>query len=440
MASCGAAGWAPGASRAVTPGIPAATTRSVEHEGTIDQVSLPRPRVSRVGLVLLAIFVLLVLSACAAAPAGSPGASGATASPTPIPTPLHPAPLGADPFSLLSWAFTPIFQLAFIILIGFYKLIGDIGIAIILLTVVIRIPLIPLFRKQTVSMRTTQLLAPEVREIQRRNKGNRQAIFDETQAMYRSYGVSQFSGCLPILLQMPLLFIMYQVIREGLTNYDVSSMLTVFGSKVIDLGCPSVPEIVNNIVKPCVDTKVAWLGGLDVGQPHIDFGVPIPILNVTLGISIIAVVSALLQVLQSRMTMPPLDPANPDPSARMTRQTMVILPLIFVFYAGFLPAGLYIYYTASTIISIIQQYLIVGWGSLFPLFGWNPGFAANHTPRFPVALPAPTKIVRPAGAPTRSKNPGKDAPDRAALDRSASAAKTVRARERGRQGRRGRRR
>lgn len=411
-------------------------------------MSLRRPRASRVGFLLLVVLVALVLAACAGAPAGSPGASGVPVSPTPtpVPTPLHPAPLGADPFSLLAFLFTPIFQVVFIILIGFYKLIGliappgDIGIAIILLTIVIRIPLIPLFRKQTVSMRTTQLLAPEVKEIQRRNKGNRQAIFDETQAMYRSYGVSQFSGCLPILLQMPLLFVMYQVIREGLTNYDVSTMLTVFGQKVIDLGCPSVPQFVNNIVVPCVNTKVAWLGGLDVGQPHIDFGLPIPIFNITLGISIIAVVSALLQVLQSRMTMPPLDPANPDPSARMTRQTMVILPLIFVFYAGFLPAGLYIYYTASTVISIIQQYLIVGWGSLFPLFGWNPGFAANHTPRFPVALPAPTKIVRPAGAPTQKKTPGNKAPDRAALDRTASAAKTVRSRERGRQGRRGRRR
>jgi YidC/Oxa1 family membrane protein insertase len=405
-------------------------------------VSFRRPRASRVGLLLLVVLIALVLAACAGAPVGSPGASGASISPspTPIPTPLHPAPLAADPFSLLAFLFTPIFQLAFIILIGFYKVIGDIGIAIILLTIAIRVPLIPLFRKQIVSMRTTQLLAPEVKEIQRRNKGNRQAIFDETQAMYRSYGVSQFSGCLPILLQMPLLFVMYQVIREGLTNYDVSAMLTVLGTKVIPLDCPTVPEVVNHIVKPCVTTTVAWLGGLDVGQPHIDFGVPIPIFNITLGISIIAVVSALLQVLQSRMTMPPLDPSNPDPSARMTRQTMVILPLIFVFYAGFLPAGLYIYYTASTIISIVQQYLIVGWGSLFPLFGWNPGFAANHTPRFPVALPAPQKIVRPAGAPARSKTPGKDAPDRAALDRTASAAKTLRSRERGRQGRRGRRR
>lgn len=427
------------ASRAVTRGIRAATTRSAEHEGTIDQVSYRRPRGSRVGLLLLGVLVLLVVSACAGAPAGS-GASGSP-SPTPIPTPLHGAPLGADPFSLLAWAFTPIFQFVFIILIAFYKLTGDIGIAIVLLTVAIRVALIPLFRKQIVSMRTTQLLAPEVREIQRKNKGNRQAIFDETQAMYRSYGISQFSGCLPILLQMPLLFVMYQVIREGLTNYDVGAMLTVFGQKIIDLGCPSSPVLdAHGVVQACVATKVGWLGGLDVGQAHIDFSLPIPLINISLGISFIAVVSALLQVLQSRMTMPPVDPTNPDPNARLTRQTMVILPLFFVFYAGFLPAGLYIYYTASTVISIIQQYLIVGWGSMFPLFGWKPGFATDHTPRFPVALPAPKPITRPAGAPARSATSGKQAPDRAALDRTASAAKTVRSRERGRQGRRGRRR
>lgn len=405
-------------------------------------MSFSRPRGSRAGLVLLVVLVALFLAACAGAPAGSPGASGVPVSPTPtpIPTPLHGAPLGADPFSILAWAFTPIFQVVFIILIAFYKLTGDIGIAIILLTIAIRIPLIPLFRRQTVSMRTTQLLAPEVREIQRRNKGNRQAIFDETQALYRSYGISQFSGCLPVLLQMPLLFVMYQVIREGLTNYDVSSMLTIFGNKIIPIDCPTTPTVVNGIVQACVQTKVAWLGGLDVGQAHTDFGLPIPLLNITVGISIIAILSALLQVFQSRMTMPPLDPSNPDPNARMTRQTMVILPLIFVFYASFLPAGLYIYYTASTVISIIQQYLIVGWGSLFPLFGWRPSFATDHTPRFPVALPAPTKPTRPAGAPTRTTPGGKPPPDRAALDRTASAAKTVRSRERGRQGRRGRRR
>lgn len=397
---------------------------------------LPRPNRSWIGPLLLLALLAVVLAACGAAPLASPAASlapGASAAPvasptvTPVPTPLHPAPLGADPFSLLAWAFTPIFQVSFIILVFFYKVVGDIGIAIVLLTIVIRIPLIPLFRRQTVSMRTTQLLAPQVKEVQRRYKGDRQKIFEETQALYRGHGISQFSGCLPLLLQMPLLFVMYQVIREGLTSYDVTPMLTIAGTKIIDLACPPLNEV-NNLVQPCIHTTVAWLGGLNVGQPHVDLN--IPILGFGLGISGIALVSAVLQIFQSRMTLPPLDKTNPDPNARIQRQTMLFLPLIFILYANILPSGLYIYYIASTIISIIQQYLIVGWGSTFPLFGWNPAFARGHTPRFPVAITAPTPSTRATGAPARPT----------AQDRAASAASTVRSKERGRQGRRGRRR
>ena len=51
--------------------------------------------------------------------------------------------------------------------------------------------------------------------------------------------------------------------------------------------------------------------------------------------------------------------------------------------AAFLPAGLFIYWIVFTAYSIVQQYLIVGWGSLFPLFGWTPGFAQNHTAALP---------------------------------------------------------
>jgi YidC/Oxa1 family membrane protein insertase len=375
--------------------------------------------------------IALVLAACAGVPAGSPAASGApaaSAAPTPLPTPLRPAALGADPFSLLAWAFTPIFQVTFIILIALYQFLPfhDIGIAILLLTVIIRLPLVPLFRRQTVSMRQTQLLAPHVKEIQRRYKGDRQKIFDETQALYRSHGISQFSGCLPILLQMPLLFVMYQVIREGLTSFDITPMLTVAGQKLIDLPClPLHHDAVTGLIVPCVHTTVAWLGGLNVGQPHVDL-----LIFGGFGISAIALFSAVFQIFQSRMTLPPLDKNNPDPNSRIQRQTMLFLPLIFIFYANILPAGLYIYYIASTVISIIQQYLIVGWGSTFPLFGWTPAFAREHTPRFPVASPAPIQSTRAAGAPARPS----------AQQRAANAASTVRSRERGRQGRRGRRR
>ena len=371
--------------------------------------------------------VALVLAACAGVPASSPGASGvpaASATATPLPTPLRPAALGADPFSLLAWAFTPIFQVTFIILIALYRVVGDIGIAILLLTIVIRLPLVPLFRRQTVSMRQTQLLAPAVKEIQRRYKGDRQKIFDETQALYRSHGISQFSGCLPILLQMPLLFVMYQVIREGLTSFDITPMLTVANIQLLGVTCPPL-HYVNGVVAPCVTTTVGWLGGLDVGKPHVD----VLVLG-GFGISAIALLSAVLQIFQSRMTLPPLDKNNPDPNSRIQRQTMLFLPLIFIFYANILPAGLYIYYIASTVISIIQQYLIVGWGSTFPLFGWTPAFAHGHTPRFPVASPAPIQTTRAPGAPARPS----------AQQRAASAASTVRSRERGRQCRRGRRR
>jgi YidC/Oxa1 family membrane protein insertase len=388
---------------------------------------------------LLLIAIVLLVAACSAGstpPGNAPAAPNVTPSPTPVPTPLRPAPLTGDPVGILAFAFTPIFQALFIVLMAAYKAVGDIGIAIIILTIVIRIPLIPLFRQQIVSMRYTQLLGPEVREIQRRFKGDRQKIMTETQDLYRSYGISQFAGCLPLLLQMPLLFIMYQVIRDGLTNYDITPMLTVFGTKVLDISCPSVPQ-----AAPCVQTTVAWLGGLDVGKPHLDVTIPL-IAGIGIPISIIALVSAVLQVVQSRMTMPPLDPNNPDPNARITRQTMLFLPLIFIVYAGFLPAGLYIYYVATTVIAIVQQYFIVGWGSLFPLFGWDPAFARNHTPRFPVALPAPKDITRPAGAPTRGSAAGRGAsPERGSSPaRMSDPASTVRPKQRGRQGRRGRRR
>ena len=64
-----------------------------------------------------------------------------------------------------------------------------------------------------------------------------------------------------------------------------------------------------------------------------------------------------------------------DPQQRSTQQVFLILPLFSLIYGWFLPAGLFIYWITTTIFSIVQQFLIVGFGGLFPLFGWTPGFA-----------------------------------------------------------------
>jgi YidC/Oxa1 family membrane protein insertase len=385
----------------------------------------------RIPWVLALIALLLLVVACVPAGNGSPGASpGVTPTPAGA-VPLRPASPGADPFSLLAWLFTPIFQILFIGLVLIYVPIRNIAIAIILLTIILRVILIPIFRRQTVSTRRMQLLGPEVKEIQRRYKGDRIKINEATQALYKDRGVNPLSGCLPLVLTFFLLIPMYSVFSQGLQNFDVQPMLDVFGLRIVDLDCPDAPEITTvngqaHVANPCLNPNAF---GVNWGVPEVIVGQPGQLLS---GLSLLAVISSLLQFIQSRMTLPKADPnAADDQNTRVQRQMAYFLPFISLIYGSILPAGLFLYWIVTTIFAIIQQYLIIGWGGMFPLFGWDPAFAKDHTPRFPVPHPEP---------PDPSKRPpGQPAP-RGPTNRATSAEKTIRPRERGRQGRRGRRR
>ena len=389
-----------------------------------------RPVLRRAAPLILLALVVLFIAACAAPGSVSPGASGSGPTVTPHP-PLQPAQPSGDPISILAWLFTPIFQIMFIILAAVYQFLENLGApaaigwAIIVLTLLVRALVIPLYRRQLVSMKRTQMLQPELREIQKRYKGDALKVRQAQQELMKERGVNPLAGCFPILLQMPLLLIMYSVISTGLTNPDPTAMLTVAGVQVVDLQCTNYINGVQDMYKPCIDTIIPILGGIDVSRPSTFFSVTVA--GFVLGLSILAIASAGLQLVQSRMMLPVADPANDDPNTRIQRQTMLFLPLISVAYGGFLPAGLFIYWITATLFSIIQQYLIVGWGAMFPFFGWTPRFAADHTPRFPVEMP-----------------PVPEASKRAAIltdaDKKTTAAKTIRPRERGRQGRRGRRR
>jgi YidC/Oxa1 family membrane protein insertase len=395
-------------------------------------VTLPRLRRDHLLLLALLALVVLVVVACAPPPAVVPGGSpGASATATPVP-PLTPAEPGANPMSLLAWIFNPIFQALFILLVGLDQITGDIGIAIIIMTLIVRAALIPLFRRQIVSMKRTQLIQPELRELQKRYKGDRAKFSQAQMELYKERGVNPASGCLPMVLQLPLLLIIYQVISQGLTNPDPTAMLTVFGVQVVDVQCVNgLGTAAYDPYKPCIDTTVAWLGNMDVSKPQVLFTLPL-----IGGFSVLAFIAAVLQLVQSRMTMPPADPAFQDQNSKMQRQLVLFLPLISILYGGFLPAGLFIYWIVTTIFGIAQQYLIVGWGSMFPILKWTPGFARDHTPRFPVQPPT-LRSAPPDGKPgTTPPRPTA----RTEADRSASAAATVRPRERGRQGRRGRKR
>ena len=389
------------------------------------------PSLARLAPILFLVGIALVVAACVP---GSNVGTGPNGSPIPSQAPLTPASPGANPIDLLAWLFTPIFQALFIVLVFFDRITriftpnGNIVVAIILLTVLMRVLVIPLYRRQLTSTRQMQLIQPEVKELQRKYKGDRVKQQAATQEYYRQRGINPAGGCLPIILQFGLLIPMYSVISQGLTNYDPSAMWHIFGINLFPgILCPTAPEFnsAGHVINACLNPVVA-------GQ--FPWGLPEPETTgwyiAGFGIAGLAIISSLLQVVASRMTLPAADPKNDDPNVKVQRQMAYFLPLISILYGGVLPAGLFIYWITATIIQIIQQYLILGWGSMFPLFGWYPEFARNHQPRFPVKMPEiqPPKPGQPSTQ-ERAKS----------VDKDISAQSTIRP-NRTRSGRRGRRR
>lgn len=366
------------------------------------------------------------LPASTPAPTGVPNASpDPSASPTPAPSvaphALCPAQLSGNPADLLAFLFNPIFQTLFLGLAAGYQLFGDIGIAIIVLTLIIKTILIPITRAQIVSQRRMQMIQPEVKALQVKYKGNRNKISEETMRLYRERGVNPASGCLPSLLQLFLLIPIYSVINTGLAAPDISSALQFLGFPVLQgLTCHAPGTL-----QPCINPLVSWLG-IDAHVAQHSFTLPV----IGFSVSFLALVAAFLQLIQTRMAQP----KTTDAAQASQQRLFLLLPLFSIIYGAFLPAGLFIYWIVFTLYSIIQQYLIAGWGSLFPIFGWTPAFAVNHQPRFAVPPPKPLSPSPDSGASGRRA----EQDSRTATDRAAGTIKP--ARQRGRTSRRGRRR
>ena len=119
--------------------------------------------------------------------------------------------------------FLPLFNL----LIFLYELpLVDFAVAIILFTIIIRTVLAPLFVRQIRSQKEMQRMQPLVKEVQRKHKGNRQKVYEETQALYREHGVNPAAGCLPVVLQLPILFALYQALIRAsgvVTGFTVNA-------------------------------------------------------------------------------------------------------------------------------------------------------------------------------------------------------------------------
>ena len=123
------------------------------------------------------------------------------------------------------------------ILARIYDVIPNWGVSIIVLTVLIRLVLLPLGVKQIRSMQSMQIIQPKVKQIQQKYKGNKQKQQEEIMNLYREHGVNPFSGCWPVLLQFPILIAMYSVVR--FPQYPVHIPET---SKLYEVVTQQIPE------------------------------------------------------------------------------------------------------------------------------------------------------------------------------------------------------
>src|SRR3954454_3835153 len=125
----------------------------------------------------------------------------------------------------------------------FYGLIPSYGVAIVLLTVAIMLLLTPLTVKSTRSMLAMQRLQPEIKRLQAQHKNDRQALNEAMMAFYKEHNVNPLGGCLPLLLQMPVFFGLYEAIR-GLTHTPPKALSS--SSELFQHLCGTTSEVVKN--------------------------------------------------------------------------------------------------------------------------------------------------------------------------------------------------
>jgi YidC/Oxa1 family membrane protein insertase len=209
----------------------------------------------------------------------------------------------------------------FLMLNLFYHLIGNFGLAIMAVTILVKIAMFPLANKSYRAMAKMRILQPEITKLREKYHDDSIALNKETMALYKRHSVNPASGCLPILIQMPVFFALYKVLYvtlemrhapffgwlRDLSAADTSNFFTGFG--LINWDAPSY-----------------------------------------LHLGLLPILYCITMLIQQRQQPAPADPVQ----AKM----MKFMPIMFMFIFSSLPAGLVLYWVWSNIISIAQQEII----------------------------------------------------------------------------------
>ena len=219
------------------------------------------------------------------------------------------------------------------------KLVGNMGWAIILLTLVVKTVLLPLAYKSYVSMSKLKQLQPEMEKIKKRVGDDRMKLQQEMMALYKKEKVNPAAGCLPILLQIPIFFSLYKVLFV-----TIEVRHAPFIGWITDLSAPDPSSILN-------------LFGL------LPFSPPGPeSFLVILSIGVFPILMGITMWLQQKL--------NPAPTDKTQQMIFAWMPWIFMFLLGQFSSGLVIYWVANNVITFAQQYFIMASQGVKPdIFG-----------------------------------------------------------------------
>lgn len=203
----------------------------------------------------------------------------------------------------------------------------DFGMAVIILTVLIKILFYPLMSQSIKSQKILSELQPKIQEIQNKYKDDKEKQMKETMALYQKEKINPLGGCLPLLIQLPILIALYRVFTRGLRPEE---MVNLYGF------VPS-PGLINP----------TFLGIINLAQPNL----------------ILAFLAGITQFFQTKMITPKTPKMKgregmPQFSEMIQKQTLYFFPIFTIFILWKLPSAIGLYWTITTLFSLIQQYLI----------------------------------------------------------------------------------
>lgn len=208
----------------------------------------------------------------------------------------------------------------------------DFGVAIILFTILVRLLLWPLIRKQLHSQRAMQSLAPEIAKVKQKAGGDRQKESQMLMEVYKEKGISPFASFVPLLIQLPLLFAFFIVIEHALKVGDITTLGYTW---LKDL------DYIKTILADNSLYKTVFMG-IDMLKPSL----------------VLAVAAGAAQFFQSKQLMPKKRVAG-DQAAQMASTSLYIVPVITIIFGLRLPSALALYWVTTSLVAILQQYIIL---------------------------------------------------------------------------------